>query len=308
MNEGVKIVPFLEPWMLLIKSRKEALGLWLWCSVVACLLVGRGFPPLGPSVMSIAATFFIAISVYVYNDVVDMKADRNNVFKKDRPLASGIVKKSDALKLVYVSAVIGLVISYLNNFTSFLLNLLYFTVFSLYSYPGIHLKKIFLIKEFVISSGLTIVGLSVNYAILGSFSPMVFIGFLLFSIFAFFAMPTGFDSTDVVADRLQGVRSIASLIPYRRRIQLAIMGMVLVMMITPFIYLRFGYNILLPVSIELTGLVYLGFLVPMMMNLDPSVSTVETSIMMKNRNIIVIFIFIICGCVILGSLNLNNFI
>ena len=299
--------PFFKSTVLLIRSRKEALGLWLWCSIVACLLVGRGFPPLQPSLMSIAATVFIAIAVYVYNDVVDMDADKHNTFKSDRPLASGEVSRGDAMKLIYISSIVGLTISYLNNFMSFLFSALYFIVFFLYSYPKIHLKKRFLVKESVISSGLIMVGLSVNYAILGTFSPMVFVGFLLFSVFAFFAMPTGFDSTDVEADMLQGVKSIASLLTYRRRMQLAISGMLLIMTVTPFIYVIFGYNILLPVSIVLTGLVFLWLMFPLMMSVNPVVNSVDMSVLLKTRKIIVIFIFVICGCVILGSLNLSMF-
>jgi len=297
---------FKSAW-LLIKSRKEAIGLWIWCSLVASLVVGRGFPPLKPALMSIAAFFFIATAVYVYNDVVDMEADKNNSFKSDRPLVSGQVSSSNAMKLVYISAILGLSISFLNNIPSFLLSLLYFTLFGLYSYPKIHLKKRFLVKETVISSGILIIGISVCYAILGTFSPMVFIGFMMFSIFAFFAMPTGFDSTDVEADKLQGVKSIASITSLKRRLQLAITGMLVIMTITPFTYINFGYNMLLPILIVSGGLIFLRNLVPIMRNITPAVNTIDMSAMMKSRKIVVIFIFVLSVCLIIGSINLNIF-
>jgi 4-hydroxybenzoate polyprenyltransferase len=298
---------FFKSTVSLIKSRKEALGLWLWCAVVACLVAGRGFPPIQPSLMSIAATFFIALAVYVYNDVVDIDADKHNAFKNNRPIASGEVSRSNAMKLIYISSIIGLTISFLNNFMSFLFSSLYFILFVLYSNPKIHLKKRFLVKESVISSGLIIVGLSVNYAILGSFSLMVFFGFLLFAVFAFLSMPTGFDSTDVVADKLQGVKSIASMLSWRQRMQMAMTGMLVIMTITPITYVNFGYNILLPVSIMLTGLVFLWLMYPLMMSFNPVADTVDTSVLMRTRKIVIIFIFVICGCVILGSLNLSMF-
>ena len=301
------IQSFLGSSWLLIKSRKEAIGLWIWCSLVASLIVGRGFPPLKPALMSIAAFFFIATSVYVYNDIVDLDADRNNSFKNNRPLSAGQVSKSDAMKLVSLSAIIGLTISFLNNLPSFLLSLLFFTLFLVYSYPKIHLKKRFLIKETVISSGILIIGLSVCYAILGTFSSMVFIGFMMFSIFAFFTMPTGFDSTDVEADKLQGVKSIASLLTLRRRLQLAITGMFIIMTITPFTYINFGYNMLLPIFIVLGGLVFLRNMVPIMLSISPTVNTLDMSVLMKSRKIIVTFIFVISICLIIGSLNLNFF-
>lgn len=274
---------------------------------MACLVVGRGFPPLQQSFMSIAAIFFLAIAVYVYNDVVDLDADMHNTFKSNRPLVSGEASRSDAMKLIYLSSIIGLTISFLNNFMSFLFSSLYFILFSLYSYPKIHLKKRFLVKETVISSGLVIVGLSVNYAILGSFSPMVFFGFLLFAVFAFCAMPTGFDSTDVVADKLQGVKSIASVLPWRGRMQLALSGMLGIMVLTPFTYVNFGFNYMLPVSIIFTGLMFLWLMYPLMMSAEPNADIVDASVILKTRKIVISFIFVICGCVILGSLNLGLF-
>jgi len=292
---------------LLIKSRKEALGLWIWCSLVASLIVSRGFPPLQPALLSIAAFFFIATAVYTYNDVVDMEADKKNVFKSNRPLVSGQVSKSNAMKLIYISAILGLSISFLNNLPSFLLSLLYFTIFVLYSYPKIHLKKRFLVKESVISGGILVIGLSVCYAIIGTFSPMVFIGFMMFSIFAFFAMPTGFDSTDVDADKLQGVKSIASKLTLKRRLQLAITGMFIIMTITPFTYINFGYNMLLPILVVLGGLVFLRNLVPLMMSISPTVNNVDMAIIMKSRKTIVMFIFLISICLVIGSLNLSFF-
>jgi 4-hydroxybenzoate polyprenyltransferase len=297
---------FLKSSWVLIKSRKEALGLWIWCALVASLIVGRGFPPISTTLMSIISFFFLATAVYVYNDVVDMDADINNSFKSNRPLVSGKVSKTNAMRLIYISSILGLGISFLNNLPSFLLSLAYFVLFWLYSYPKIHLKKRFLVKEIVISSGILIIGLSVCYAILGTFSSMVFIGFTMFSIFAFFSMPTGFDSTDVDADRLQGVKSIASIITLKRRLQLAITGMLIIMTITPFTYLNFGYNMFLPISIMLGGLIFLRNLFPIMMSLSPAVNTLEMSAVMKSRKTIVTFIFVLSICLVLGSINLGG--
>jgi 4-hydroxybenzoate polyprenyltransferase len=299
---------FIKSSWLLIKSRKEALGLWIWCALVASLVVSRGFPPIQATLTSITAFFFIATAVYVYNDVVDMSADMKNSSKNDRPLSSGLVSRSNAMKLVYTASIIGLSISFLNNLSSFLLSLLFYALFWLYSYPKIHLKKRFLIKELIISSGILIIGLSVCYAILGAFSPMVFIGFMMFSIFAFFSMPTGFDSTDVDADKLQGVKSIASVMNLKRRLQLAITGMLIIMTITPFTYINFGYNMLLPILTLLGGLIFLRNLVPIMMSISPMTNTLEMSMIMRSRKTIVAFIFVLSICLVIGSINLSGII
>lgn len=292
---------------MLLSSRKELIGVWVWGAIVASLLVGRGLPPLQPTLISITSFFFLAIAVYIYNDVVDMDADKHNSFKNNRPLPSGKVNRADAMKLVYIASILGLSIGFLNNLPSFLFSLLYFLVFGLYSYPRIHLKKRFLFKESVISSGILIEGLSICYAILGTFSSMVFIGLMLFSIFAFFIMPSGFDSTDVEADKLQGVKSIASILTWKRRMQFAITGMFIIMTITPFTYINFGYNMLLPILIVMGGLVFLRYMFPIMMSIGPAVNSIDVSIMMKTRKIVITFIFVLTTCLVLGSLNLSTF-
>lgn len=294
---------FLKSSIILIESRKEALALWVWCSVVACLIVGRGFPPLQPAFMSIFSTFFIALSVYVYNDVVDYDADKKNEFKSDRPLASGTVSRNTALNLIIISSLIGLGTSFLTNIRSFFYSSLYFVLFFIYSYPKIHLKKRLFVKEGVISSGILIIGLSVNYAILGSFSIRVLFGFLLFAVYAFCAMPTGFDSTDVAADRIQGVRTIASATSWQGRVNLAVFGMLSIMTITPFTYGLFGYNVLLPVSIAVSGIVFLRLLSPLRRSDVITGESLDTDTLMNARKLILSYIFVICICVILGSLN-----
>ena len=295
---------FFRSAVLLIKSRKEALGLWIWCSTVAALIVGRGFPPLKPSLLSITATLFIAIAVYIYNDIVDVEADRHNEYKSDRPLASGMVKKETAMKLVYISSIVGLGVGLMNGFSSFIFHALFFSLLILYSYPRVHLKKRYLIKESVISIGMIIISLSVSYAILGMFSLRVFAGFFLFAVFAFFTIPTSFDSTDIDADTFQGVKSMASTMPLKQRMQMSLGVMIFIMTVTPLTYSYFGYNILLPASVLLVGVSFLYLMYPLMTKLSQDTDTTEADIIIKARKIIVTFIFIICGCVILGSLSL----
>ena len=296
---------FLRSSVILIKSRSEALGLWLWCSIVSALIVGRGFPPIVPSFLAFTSMFFIALAVYIYNDIADRVADQYNEFKNDRPLVSGDVSVSDAKKLVYIASIVGLGVSLYNGFMSFLFSCFYFTVFMLYSYPRTHLKKRFLVKEAVISYGMIMVSLSVTYALIGAFSSRVLVGFVLFSVFAFCAMPTGFDSTDVEADRIQGVISMASVLSIRQRMTLSMAGMLVVMAMTPFVYLFFGYNVIFPISMAVFGVSFLGLMFPLMRGINPSAYEVDRSVIMKAKKIILSSIIVICICVILGSLDLN---
>lgn len=298
---------FLKSVKILLLSRKEMLIIWVWVGIVSSLIVGKGFPPLQPVLVSICSFFFLVLAVYLYNDVVDADADRNNSFKKGRPLASGEVRRSDAMKLIYISSILGLSISLLNNLPSFLLSLLYFILFGFYSLPSVHLKKRFLMKESVISSGILIEGLSICYAITGSFSPMVFVGLIVISIFCFTVLPAGFDSTDLEADKLQGVKTLASMMTWRRRMQFAVAGMFIIMTITPFTYINFGYNMLAPFLVVGGCLVFLRYLFPIMMSISPAVDNIDMSVMIKVRKISVAFIFVLTTCIVLGSINLSMF-
>jgi len=83
--------------------------------------------------------------------------------------------------------------------------------------------------------------------------------------------------------------------------------MFIIMTITPFTYINFGYNMLLPILVVLGGLVFLRNLVPLMMSINPGINNVDMAIIMKSRKTIVMFIFLISICLVIGSLNLSFF-
>jgi 4-hydroxybenzoate polyprenyltransferase len=291
---------------LLLKSRREALGLWIYYSIVASLLVGRGFPPIQPTLLSLISIIFVVFSVYIYNDVIDMDADKNNKLKSNRPLATGEVTKSDAMKIIYISGIVGLSLSYLNSLYSFGFTALFLIIFGIYSYPKIHLKKIMVVKELVIVSGFYILNLSVSYALIGSYSSIAFIGTIFFSIFAFFVMPATMDSTDIDADRIQGVHTLASIMSWKRRLQLVITGMLLIMTLTPLTYKNFGFNVILPIGMVLSGLVLLRFMVPLMLSVSPMMNDVDTmAFNLKIKRIIISFNFILALFLIIGTMSIN---
>ena len=77
---------------------------------------------------------FLASSIYIINDYRDIEDDRKHPVKRNRPLASGKVKKSIALAISIILLVLGFVISYLLDATGkflfitgiyYVLNLLY---------------------------------------------------------------------------------------------------------------------------------------------------------------------------------------
>jgi 4-hydroxybenzoate polyprenyltransferase len=294
---------FLKDIVILIKSRREALGLWMWASMVFSLLVGRGFPPLIPTLLTLLSVFFTVTAVYIYNDIIDIDADKNNSVKKDRPLPSGAVPLKNARYLVYISAIIGVALSYYLNIISFIFTLTYLLLFLIYSYPPIHLKKKFLIKESVIVTGLFLVNITVSYAIMNSFSWMAMIGTIFFAIYGFAVMPAAMDSTDVFADKLQGVKTLASVLSWKRRIQLMMSGILLIMTLTPFTYLNFGFNMILPIFVVLSCLVFLRYAFPIMNHFD-KVAVMNDEYLLRTKRLIIIFNLVMNIFVIIGSINL----
>lgn len=100
------------------------------------------------------ATFVLfcltASSIYIINDIKDINEDRNHPVKRFRPLASGVIKVTNA-KIVLVCFIsIFLVSSFLMNYKLFLILLLYFIINLLYTY---YLKNYIIIDVMIISFG-----------------------------------------------------------------------------------------------------------------------------------------------------------
>ena len=55
---------------------------------------------------------FIASVIYIINDVVDIEDDKKHEKKKNRPLASGLIKKSHAIVLAVILFIISGLLNY----------------------------------------------------------------------------------------------------------------------------------------------------------------------------------------------------
>jgi len=274
--------------------------MWVWFTAVACLIVGRGFPPVIPAILSILTAFFIASAVYVYNDVVDVEIDKINPFKNKRPLATGKVNKNDAMKTFYISAFIGLFISVFLNIYSFLFSLIYLILFTLYSYPKIYLKNKFIIKELTQASGQMIWSLMASYAIIGSFSVNAFFASILYSILIFTAIPAFADTTDIEADMEFGLTSLAIVLSWKRKMQLLIAGTLIIMTLTPLTYVNFGFNMILPIFVVAAGLIYLRFMFPIIDHYD-------TTILLRARKVGYIYNISLGVFFVIASINFSVF-
>ena len=296
--------------VILVKSRLEALFYWPWSTAVGCLIAGGGFPPLKPTLMSIVSILFIALSVYLYNDVIDREMDSYSPMKKSRPLAANLVKVEDALKLIYVSGFIGLTISLFINVYTFILCLIYLFLFAIYSYPKIRLKKKLILKEASLSMGWPLCSLIGSYAVTGKFYlPALYAG-TLFGIFTFFVNPATNESMDVEEDRKFGVQSLGVVLNWKRKLQFLIFGFLFVMTITPLTYVQFGFNMILPIVIVGASLIFLRYAFSIVTRVEKSTLTHELSQIeiRKAKRLMGAFLILFQILMVLGSLNISLFI
>jgi len=254
------------PYLLLVKSRAETLA-YAWFTLIGCLLATRGFPQIIPSTLVAVSMALITFSVYFYNDVIDADMDRLNPKRRRRPIHSGKASKKEAMRLVYLTAFSGIVIAMFLNFEIFIICLAWLMLFWAYSYPKIRFKKKAVIKEAVPSIGAflsVIIGALAN----GSIPPVVFFAGGFISFFMFFAVPAFRDTTDIEEDKLFGVRSLATILSWKQRLEMAMLCILVIMTLTPLTYMNFGFNVIFPIVVVAMSLLILRFLFPLMNHLE----------------------------------------
>jgi 4-hydroxybenzoate polyprenyltransferase len=123
----------------------------------------------------------ISSSVYLFNDIADIEADRQHPEKKLRPLASGKLPVTVALTMAFVLAIISLVLGYfLEPFFAGIVAL-YLIINLLYSR---WLKHVPILDVLIISSGFVLrVGAGVTLITVERFSPWLYMITVLFSLY-----------------------------------------------------------------------------------------------------------------------------
>jgi len=255
----------------LMRSKIMPIFHWSWTLALSLLIVGKGFPPIMPSILIFLSMIFVASSAYNYNDIIDREMDKENVVKKNRPIASGEISKGDAEKVVYLLGIIGLAIAWFVNIYSFGFILLYFTNFILYSHPRIRLKNMFLGKEFSMFIGWPLTCLAANYAISSTFSVIAFSSSILTSMLVLTMGPVIHESSDIVEDKKYGVTSLSTILNWKHKGQLMLLGIIIQIILVPIAQIQFGSNLLLPVISILILLTLLKFSYPLINKYDLNV-------------------------------------
>jgi len=123
----------------------------------------------------------ISSSVYLFNDITDIEADRKHPEKKNRPLASGKLPVNVALIAAFLLALIALIVGYLLEPVFAGIVAVYFLINLLYSR---WLKHIPILDVLIISSGFVFrVGAGVALITVERFSPWLYMITILFSLY-----------------------------------------------------------------------------------------------------------------------------
>lgn len=230
----------------LVRSRVEPIFAWSWSALIACLIAGRGFPPLFVTIHVVFSMILITASVYIYNDIIDMEMDQYNLKKKSRPLVTGEVQVIFAKYFVAITGVLGLALAYFINWNVFVWSSIYFLMFFIYSYPPIRFKKIYVVKEIIIATVLPMSSAIGSYAVLGNFSlPIIFAGTTM-GLFLFLMMPALNDSFDVDEDKLYGIKTLAQTLSWKFRLYMMVFAVFSLIVLTYTATVLFNYSMILP--------------------------------------------------------------
>jgi 4-hydroxybenzoate polyprenyltransferase len=123
----------------------------------------------------------ISSSVYLFNDITDIEADRKHPEKKNRPLASGKLPISVATTTAIILALVSLSLGYLLEPYFAAAIAVYFTINLLYSR---WLKHVPILDVLIISSGFVLrVAGGVTLITVERFSPWLYMITILFSLY-----------------------------------------------------------------------------------------------------------------------------
>jgi len=123
----------------------------------------------------------LASSVYIINDIMDIEADRSHPVKKNRPIASGKLPVKLAVIVAILLLVIALAGSYLLNFGTFIIFLIYFILNLAYSK---WLKHVAIIDVLVIAACFVLrVAAGVSVIQVERFSPWLYVVTTLFALY-----------------------------------------------------------------------------------------------------------------------------
>lgn len=221
-----------------MKVRSSRVFSLSWATLIGLFIAKQGIPPLVDSIKALAAVSAIAGSIYIYNDIADIEIDRAN--NSNRPLATGKVSKNDAMTLVSILAIGGILVSTLINLETTLLSSVFLTLGFAYSNNRVRLKKKFMVKQLVPAIGGVISSL-IGGTTMGLISGrIIFVG-LLFFVLIFVGAPL-LDLKDMFGDKKYECKTFAIVFGPGLTVKIAISALISLGIITLLSYPLIGFN------------------------------------------------------------------
>lgn len=255
------IINALRDYAHLVKSRGRSLFTYPMTLVIGYLVSSHSLPPVYPTSLAVLSLFIVSTSVYIYNDIIDSEMYKLNPTKRNRPLPSGKIPIEEAMKLVYVAALIGTAISLFTTLEVFLLITFFLVLFLSYSNPRIRLKKKIIMKE-----GTVAIGLLISTFIGGILAGAITLGVIFQGMFFFFGTfiiyPIFVDYQDREEDQKYGMKTLAIILGWKTKMEMAIFYILTVMVVGTLAYSNLGFNVIFPVMVVGSCLLFLRFLIP----------------------------------------------
>ena len=257
---------FINSLKTLFMSRKSMAFIYTWTAAIGALIAGRGLPPMQPTLLAMGASLFITMSVYLYNDIVDREMDSASptVAKQNRPMANGQVPISHAMNTIYLFAGLGLILSYLVSIPTLIVSAVFLVLFSLYSFPSVRLKKRFVIKSLVTSTGPSFTMLIAGVAIGGFISSALLFAAVVQAAFMFFVLPGLADSFDLEEDKAYGMKTMAMVLNWTQKVYMMMFAVALVFVAGLVGYYYLGFNIVLPGAVSILSAILFIAIIPML--------------------------------------------
>ncbi len=249
---------------LLLKYRIR-IGFVFTTSTITGLLITTNFHPQLIQLFTVPLiTLFATLAVYWMNDITDIKLDKINA--ANRPLAGGMVNKSEAIVFLTLLSLVALGLSYSVNTITLLFTTSYLIIGILYSSPKIALKDRFVLKTLSIAIGgftTTLIGASVN----GTLDGKDFVSAISFMMLLFVTSPIN-DLGDYIGDKECGRRTIPIVIGKKKTIVTSIAIPFFMMMFFWFFFPNLGFSIKAPIAMTVLAMTSFLILRPMLSHLN----------------------------------------
>ena len=253
----------LQAYKSLLKSRFQR-GMVFSAATLVALTLATSMNIQPAHMLTPLITMLSTLAVYLMNDIADIKVDRINA--PNRPLASGLVRKSEAFALVAVLSVSSLLLALLVNPLTLIIVGAYLLIGVFYSVPKISLKDRFVIKTLSIAIGGFLTSL-IGSSVAGSFDERTLVAAGAFLGLIFMSSPIN-DLADYAGDKKNGRKTIPIVIGPRNTTMLAVMFPLGIASALWVGYEGWDFNMLTPMVVSAVAITALLVIAPIYKHLE----------------------------------------